>query len=439
MLGRAAASITCGRLAALALLLAVFCDRPSPSRGQEPAPAEPLAVFPMGPERWPCATFTIGGKDYQCLLDTGSNFVLLDERLEPEVGPSVGDRKGRSYCYLPASSLGQLQVPSGAVAYYGDLEPFRTASGMPLMGIVGMNVLSNVALTLDFDQSVSTLHAPDYQPPMSFASCELSCEPRPYTVVEVDDRTVLMMVDSGSFGELSLPKDSIDQLHCRGHTIAWAKSKTITVDGDKESSECLLSAAQWHNCRFEQVQVTERRADRLIGTIGRLFLARFNCTLQFAEERLLRSPSKWHEARWWPELRGMTIAEIGGRRIVFAVRSNSEAFRAGIRPDDEVDLPPDFYQSWSLAFTRPYLEPAFPTIKPPLNWESSSPMPIRPRQALWKSGGPLALRVRKPGEAGFVTARVEDDKLPTNPVVADVSGEKAYEDRTADRSSDGTK
>lgn len=374
------------------------------------AASTPLASFPMGPDRMPRATVSLGGKDYQCILDTGSQITCWNKRLQSELGAPNGQINGRSYLAMPALSLGRLQVPSGEIAVYNDLDGVSRLTGATIDGIIGIDILSRVALSLDFDEGMVKLHPPDYRPAGRSQAVKMYCMPRPYTSVRAVGRDVLALIDTANNHELSLRKDLVDYSCARGDAIILGLGWSASLKGIEHPRSGLLAEAGLMGCRHKGVDFTECSDDRFEGIMGMGLLARYNVTLRFADNELVFSKSKWHDAQWWPGLCGMSIADVYGKRTVFAVRQSSAAFRAGIRPEDEIDLPKDFLRSWSFGFERPLASWGLPPMKLPMRWEMC--MPIEPRTPMWANHGPVTLRARKPQEANFVTVQVDEDAPP---------------------------
>jgi hypothetical protein len=192
-------------------------------------------------------------------------------------------------------------------------------------------------------------------------------------MVDVCGDECALMLDSGSSAEAVLRKGVVDSFYTRDLATTYGGMVSARWGGNEIDATGLLSFVAVKSFRHAYVHFVQQREARWDGHLGRGFLARYNSTLRFASNELFLTKSKWHEAEWWPILRGMTIAELNGRRVVFAVNRGSPAFLAGIRPDDQVDVPPDFLESFDL----------------------------------WRTAGPLTFRVRKPNESDFADVQVE--------------------------------
>ncbi|MFO0897959.1 MAG: serine hydrolase [Pirellulales bacterium] len=367
--------------------------------------AEPFASFPLGPERMAWATVSFGGKDHRCMLDTGCMTSAWNRSLKPELEVAARAISGTEKYSMPEMAIGSLRVPAGTTGTCVDLDAFSDAVGSQVDGIIGMDVLANVALSLDFDQGVVTLHPASYRPEGQTQIAKMHCMPRPYTAVGVNGQEVLMMVDSGFDGELSLRADFAGAFCERGEAAILLPVRSATLNGARHSRAGLLAQVSLGDCRPERVRFDELSGDPFDGLIGMGFLGRYNVTFRFAQNELVFSKSKWHDAEWWPELCGMKMADVGGRRLVFSVKPGSAAFRAGVRPDDEVQLPRDFLRRWSFGFSQHHSPFHLTWKKAPLQYEDS--VPIEWRKPIWPSQGPVAVRVRRPGAADFVVLQLD--------------------------------
>lgn len=401
----------------------------------KPNAARLLASFPLGPDRMPWVTLTVGDREYECLLDTGSQRTIISASRQPELGPPTGWEGSTGLYALPDARIGSLLIP-GATVPCRDLNAMAHAVGRPMDGIVGMDILSEVALSLNFDEGVVTMHEPDYRPAGATETANLYCLPRPYAMLQANSQRVLTLVDSGSNAELHLRKDLLDDFCKRGNAIVLSKVTGMTAHGVRESRWGLLAEAGLLDDRPGQVQVWEWHNDRHQGVMGIQFLARYNSTLRFAQNELVLSKSKWHDAQFWPDLRGMIIAEVGGRRIVFSVKPGSTALRAGIRPDDEVDVPADFLKPLSPLFANEDSLTAIEANKYYLGWQTRPAVQVASRKPLWHTYGPLSLRIRKPGEAEFTTVQMEDDRSSRPLSGSDTPAEKVGRERAADSPSE---
>ncbi len=373
MLGRAAASISCGRIAALALLLATFGLSPALCPGDEAKDAKPLAVFPMGPDRIPFVTLSFGGRDYRCVLDTGSTTTALNSRFAADLGSPAAERRGHKYYAVDEMWIGKRIRLRRLMVPCLDLDQASLGVGAQIDGIVGMDVLSRFVVSFNFDESVVSIHAPDYQPLARTDVVQLVCNPRPFTKVAVSGHELNMLIDSGSDSDLRLPRALVDAISQQGLAqITSGEALGVGMGGWQASRFGYAAEARWGGFRHDWPDFVDTRDPRERDAVGMRFLARYNSTLTFAKNEIVLEKSKWHDVHWWPILRGVQIGDLGGRAMVFSVTSGSPAFRAGIRPDDEFDNPPD--------------------------------------PSLWQAALPLVQNVRKPGEANFSPVQVEADE-----------------------------
>jgi predicted aspartyl protease len=323
---------------------------------------EPLASFPMGPERMPFGILSFGGVDYRCILDTGAQHTALNEPHRSVLGDAVRVERGFQIYRLPLASVGSLQIGAGLEVVCHDLDDFARAFGGPVDGVIGMDILSRVTLSLNYDEGRVTLDSPRHAAGATATPTTMRCLPLPFITADVCGEECACLVDTGNTQEAVLRKDLVDRLLERDLAVINADQTTVMMGRIETNSSGLFAYLAVDGFRHADVLFDQVGGTRWEANVGRCYLARYNATLQFANNTLLLTKSKWHNASWWPILRGMTLADFGDRRVVFAVLNGSPAFRAGIRPDHEIDLPPDYLKSLTL-------------------WESRTALPLKTRSS----------------------------------------------------------
>lgn len=336
---------------------------------------EPMASFPMGPGRLPIVVMSVGGKTCHCLLDTGAFTTYVDDELRSALSPPSNENKKNGYS-LPHTSIGTFRLSAETPVLCIDLDNLSRAFGTRVDAVLGMDVLSRTALSMDFDNGTIALYEPDYRP-LNCESVKMYCMPRPYVPMTVCGMEALMLIDSGSMEELSLRQAMVDRLRASGKAVVVATAGIGKAEGNFAVPFGVLDAVEVSGFHHKHPLFTGRLDERMDGNAGTMFLARYNCTFLFRQNELLLSKSKWGGAVFWPPLRGMTIAEVEGHAVVFRVQPETPAFYAGIRPNDKLDLSTDFSNS----------------------------------RHLWTYGGTLTLRVQKAGStASFVGVEVGPER-----------------------------
>lgn len=99
------------------------------------------------------------GEKLPFILDTGSAITILDQSLEPKLGKRVrsdqlwtfGASSSVNVYFAPRLYLGKTQLMKiGPFVFTHDCRPLAAAVGHPVMGVLGIDVLHNYCLQLDF-------------------------------------------------------------------------------------------------------------------------------------------------------------------------------------------------------------------------------------------------------------------------------------------------
>lgn len=324
---------------------------------------KPLAEFSMGPDSVPFVTLSFGGNSYRCVLDTGSNISFLNQRFQPQLGKPSKERDGTPLYALPEAMIGRMRIPPGWLVACFDLAKFDRGLGANVDGIIGMDILSRIAVSFDFDQGVVRLHKPTYEPTERVETVPLALELQvPYAKVEVGGQNATLAITTGTRSELGLQTTLLERLCERGAATVVGRTDTYQVGGaERANRTAFLSEMGLGQFRHRAVLCSERPtpndANRRSmspsdGDMGWLFLARYNSALLFPKNELVLSKSKWHDAVYFPAFRGLRIAKVGDRFVVFSVQANSPASKAGIQPNDEVEVLGD---SWPFGGAGPFV------------------------------------------------------------------------------------
>lgn len=134
------------------------------SVGAAPADSPASVCLPMnddaGRGNWIVVTIKLeGGKQLPFIIDTGNPVTLFDDSLKPKLGKSLGTSTirnfGKSYTTsiypTPKLFVGNKALKMGDPGICTlDCKRFSSPHGHPVMGILGMDVLVNYCLQLDF-------------------------------------------------------------------------------------------------------------------------------------------------------------------------------------------------------------------------------------------------------------------------------------------------
>jgi hypothetical protein len=99
------------------------------------------------------------GKELPFMLDTGSPVTCLDKSLEPMLGKSKGTisfntldgpKMDATIYRAPRLYLQDVRLMTGDLVYAVDLKTFSSEAARPILGVIGMDILKNYCIQLDF-------------------------------------------------------------------------------------------------------------------------------------------------------------------------------------------------------------------------------------------------------------------------------------------------
>jgi len=281
-------------------------DRADPQVALAPLP-QPLDIpFHLDRQRIIVDVALNGQRRFPFVLDTGlTDGHLLTGETAATLGIAPGgqargfDSAGRSFALREASlddvALGGLSLGSQPAVVL-DLPPLvmELMQGRRLGGVLGDVLLERFALTLDFDQGLLTLWpgAPPPDPratvlPLVWRGNLLT------TVVEIDDRPAVVLVDTGDFHTLTLYEDA-----ARRHGVEPHAGPALEVIG--AAGPYPLQRAELPGLGLGGLQIGPLPAaiaprgpglpDFLAGRIGIGLLSRFRVGMDTQMQRLTLGP-----------------------------------------------------------------------------------------------------------------------------------------------------
>lgn len=304
----------------------------------------PIAEFDVGKEGRPLLLpVRIGDRKVEFLLDTGAAKTTFDVSLDSVLGPSLGEtvlltsagslRTTLHRC--PAATVGELDLSAAATVAVADLSGTRYATGEDIRGVLGMDFLSPFALEIDFDKGKVRFWrtAPKLwsessaRIPLEFV---LKC-PTIEVRLAADLRERFYLDTGANVSSVSEPV--FDQLLRDQALVPTRERNVITVAGEKSSASGYLKSLRVVD--FEHAMV---RADRdPTSALGLRFLARYRARFDFSKSVVYLSKSRNWDADDPRATSGLSIFDVGGRKIVSRVRSGSPGEIAGVRAGDIVE------------------------------------------------------------------------------------------------------
>jgi len=284
-----------------------------------------------------------GGKTYAFLLDTGSSGVIFDEMFREELGKPQATRRLHTgygadrvpFFRPPEAFLGSVDLAAGGLAGCADLSAFRVLYGCDVRGIVGMSVLRDYVVRIDFDRSEVELMTPDDLPHPEWGMAvpiEFDWAGIPVVTASVGANVkVRMDIDSGdnSYGDLS------PEVFRRLGGADDSESREVTavsLGGIHTTKSTRVTGLRIGHYTYRDLPFTEGRWS----TLGLAFLARHRVTFDFPNRKMYLMKLMQPVCPVTPCISGLILRRDSGGLVVGQVLAGSPAGEAGVRPGDVV-------------------------------------------------------------------------------------------------------
>jgi len=286
---------------------------------------------------------TIDGNSYPLMLDTGATVHMFDPALRRFLGPlrqdkivqTVGGSVDIAFFDAPGITMGHWDLPDSKVGIL-DCNAFRTHLGSNVRGMIGVSVLRQCALWLDFDHS-SLKILQNVTPPAAMAGLKLSFNSGGVPCVKWDVRgqIIELMIDTGDNSCIGLRHDTFLQLVSDG-TIALdrkANARSETANGQVTQLSGRFTKGRLLGMNLTGVPVGDRQESNFIG-VG--FLLNFNVIVDLQGARLLYQQRKAMSPIQPGVMLGIGFTFPEGRARVDRLAPAGPAARAGIREGDRI-------------------------------------------------------------------------------------------------------
>jgi len=281
------------------------------------------------------------GKQVRLQLDTGCTRSALDLRFQAELTPSrdrieietPGGFSNVEGFQCPPIELGTLTVSSSGPIFCTDFSAVRQMSGQAFDGVLGMDVLSNFIVQIDFDagkvrflKDLPTTEWLGSAIPIIYGDRR-----EPLVQVRCGDASHRLIIDTGS-NSTCLEKELFDVLAKAGAIDVGGTHSVMTASGEVGSRSGLLRELAMGPFTHSDTLCDRDR----LGLLGLKYLSRFHVTMDFpAKTAYFREGSRYAEA----DPRGVTglrpvPTETGFR--VGVVAPGGAASLAGVLPGDEI-------------------------------------------------------------------------------------------------------
>lgn len=316
--------------------------------------ALPVADFEIGAEGdLPLVPVTVGGKEYPFLVSTGMATTMVDEtlrekfelfRLETKAAPTRrgGGQPRERYGGLNAT-LGKiaLEFPNGILV--GDYTAMREKLDLEVYGEIGMDVLQNYVVQIDFDEGKLRL---------------LTALPGPAGPAGIGEAVritplggeggapTIAVTITGLPAEKYIVSTSraANALEVRGEVLTQLEEKEKATILDKDKGVTRSGTLVFTTARLEGVQIGKFRHEGLIvnsaeqSTVGQTYLSRFVVTFDFLRNRMyLREGQHFRDPDILVKLWAVEIDRDEEAPVVRHVHGQGAAGRMGLRNGDVVE------------------------------------------------------------------------------------------------------
>lgn len=276
-----------------------------------------------------------------CLLDTGAACSGFDKSLRDELGPPRGSQVLQTAAGLtrvptfdcPNVAIGdsplEIETPVACV----DLSPIRRLTNADVFGVVGMDILKNCRLLIDFDrgelQFLNRLPAVRDNLGKRFP-LQFRADQTPLLSITVANTgTELFVIDTGA-DSTSLQAERFDEL-CEQSLIQLKSSfASSTVAGDVRGDRGRISSLALGPFAHEDIRISRIHESSL----GLRYLSRFRMILDFPGKAVYLRKSASYDKAEPAATSGLMLKWVEGEILVESIRKGGAGEAAGLKPRD---------------------------------------------------------------------------------------------------------
>jgi hypothetical protein len=334
------------RHACLAAMSISFQYLASPAQAQPtPGISQKVRMFDEGTLiRVPVRVF---GRTNYLVVDTGSTLSAFDSSSEAKLGTPLeevyqetalaGGLKTKLYV-APDMFLGEVKLDVRRV-FCSDLSLGRLITGEPCDGILGMDVLKDYTVVLDFEQSTLALYS---QTPDEFKGRGNAIPLVPFyqhfqfEATANGQANVKLQLDSSSGSTISLNPSEWEK------TFTGKTSNSVPgrfgVGGGKVAESKI---ARVETLTFGSMTLTNLGANLLdnvtsSSSVGLPFLRRYRVALDFPNELLYLAPRSHAATEEENDMSGLHLLRLSGLVTVHSVDPGSPADQARVKAGDTI-------------------------------------------------------------------------------------------------------
>lgn len=300
----------------------------------------------------------LGEHRVQFALDTGAAISVIDRALLKQIEPLSPSSRAYPKDFpevfqLPPTTIADADVPLTGDTICLDLEQLRIASGHDVRGILGMNVLKQFVIEIDFDRGLVRFR--ESPPPDVNNGLDLGWDRfrRPLLDIEFDDgRVVPFIIDTGmavpGIGEVK--REIFQEL---------VETERVVVKGPPARAATVRSDVVGRRGRLDRLRVGEFEHSQMgiregsLNALGLGYLSRYHVTLDLPKGVIYLTKSHRFDAPASFDMSGMVLVRRDGKTKVERVHPSGPAYALGIRSGDTlVDVNSQTASSYSLLQLR---------------------------------------------------------------------------------------
>lgn len=281
----------------------------------------------------------VGVKEYRFALDTGAEITVFDTTLEDALKATSQSANaltidGSSTIELfeaPALTVGEFNIRPLAPVACMNLSKLRMVSGEPVFGILGMDVLQGLVISIDFDLGkVEFLTHADES-----AGLPIRIEYQHHRIPTVtadlpEDDKVPFVIDTGLSSIGMLHETTFDRLRQAGLISNISESMRLTLSGITRHQIGTLAT-----CELAGTQHTSLTFDRANhNVLGLGLLSRYKITLDFPRRTAYLRKGLRFAAPDVRDLSGMHVVQVDEKIVIDHIDPESAAAQSGLRAQD---------------------------------------------------------------------------------------------------------
>ncbi|MCA9076937.1 MAG: aspartyl protease family protein [Planctomycetaceae bacterium] len=281
----------------------------------------------------------VGVKEYRFAIDTGAEITVFDTALEDTLkatsqSANARTTDGSSKIVLfeaPALSVGKLNIEPLIPVACMDLSKLRMVSGEPVFGIIGMDVLQGLVISIDFD--LGKVEVLSHADESAGLPVRIKYEHHRIPTVLADlpggDR-VPFVIDTGLSCIGMLHESTFDRLRQAGLISNNSESMRLTLSGTTRHQ--IGSLAMFELAETQHASLTFDRANHNVLGLG--LLSRYKITLDFPQRTVYLRKGLRFAAPDVRDLSGMHVVQVDEKIVIDHVDPGSAAAEAGLREQD---------------------------------------------------------------------------------------------------------